>query len=141
MTNLDALVEELKELTALQQTPRPFTEGDYRNMIIYGVKTLYIDTGRALAWNEELLYEDEENQNMLYLTYDLPIDEEKYVLLCAQIAFYRKVQSSVNNIVSYTTNALSVSGGDKPYAHLKNTIGELENEKRKTYYKMRRYTI
>lgn len=141
MTNLNTLIEALKEITSLQQTPRPFTEGDYRTMIIMGVKTLYIDTGRALEWHEDMMIEDEQDCPGLWLSEDLKLDEEKYVLLCAQIAFYRRVQSAVNNIVSYTTNALSVTGGDKPYAHLKDTIGELENEKRKTYYKMRRYTI
>lgn len=71
----------------------------------------------------------------------LPIDEEKYVLLVAQIAFFKKVQSDVNNIVSYTTDALSVANADKPYAHLQDTISNLENERRIVFYKMTNYSF
>ena len=77
----------------------------------------------------------------LVIDLDLPLDEEKYVLLTAQIRFFKKVQSDVNNIVGYTTDALSVTNADKPYAHLQDTIEGLERERRITYYKMTRFTL
>ena len=48
---------------------------------------------------------------------DFLIDEEAYILICAQIEFFRKVQSDVNNIVGYTTDALTVTNADKPYTN------------------------
>lgn len=72
---------------------------------------------------------------------DIEADEYEYILLVAQILFFKKVQVDVNKAVSYTTNALSVTGGDKPYAHLKDTIGELQNARREMYYRMTRYTM
>ena len=72
---------------------------------------------------------------------DLPIDEEKYVLLTAEIAFFKKVQSDVNNIVGYTTDALSITNADKPYAHLQDTIRDLESERRIVFFKMTSYTF
>lgn len=81
---------------------------------------------------------DDEN---VCFTEDLPIDEEEYVLLCAQIGFFNQVKTDVNNIVGYTTDALSVTNADKPYANIKDSIEKLENERRITYYKMIRYVM
>lgn len=47
----------------------------------------------------------------------------------------------MNNIVSYTTDALSVANADKPYGHLQDTIGALENERRIVFYKMTDYSF
>jgi hypothetical protein len=81
---------------------------------------------------------DDEN---VCFTEDLPIDEAEYVLLCAQIGFFNQVKTDVNNIVGYTTDALSVTNADKPYANIKDSIEKLENERRITYYKMIRYVM
>lgn len=62
-------------------------------------------------------------------------------MLVAQIAFFKRVQTDVNNIVSYTTDALSVANADKPYGHLQDTIGALENERRIVFYKMTDYSF
>ena len=120
-----------QEITAWQRTPEPLSMSDYYKMISYGVKRLYVDTGRAQAYRRDLLTDMQE----------LPPDEELYVLLVAQIAFFKRVQTDVNNIVSYTTDALSVANADKPYAHLQDTINDLENERRILFYKMVDYSF
>ena len=137
MTNIIDLVEELKDATAWQKTPFRLTGYDYERMIYRAIKTLFIDTGRTFEYNDDLFIQDENGDNVF--NYDLKIDEEKYVLLTAQISFFKKVQSDVNNIVSYSTDALTVTSADKPYAHLQDTIGELENERRIVFYKMSRF--
>jgi len=63
------------------------------------------------------------------------------VLICAQINFFKKVQADVNNIVGYTTDALTVTNADKPYVHLQDTIDKLEQERRIIYYKMVRFAL
>lgn len=75
----------------------------------------------------------------LFFSADLKIDEEEYVLLCAEKAFLEIIQKDVNVITSYTTNALSVTGADKPYAHLADSIDKLENYRRELLYRMIRY--
>lgn len=139
MTDITRLAEELQQLVAWQRTPEPLTIDDYCDMVQYGIKTLYIDTGRALQYSASMFTEDDYG-NVVFAE-DLPIDEERYVLLVAQIHFFKRVQTDVNNITSYTTDALSITGADKPYAHLKDSIAELENERRIVYYSMVRYTI
>lgn len=137
MTSITDLANDLREQTAYQKTPSTISHSEYERLIIGGIKTLYIDTGRALEFSNDMIVDSSDTM----FAADLPIDEEKYVMLVAQINFFKKVQADVNNIVGYTTNALTVTGADKPYAHLQDTIAALENERRIVYYKMIRYIM
>lgn len=138
MTNLSELADELRNIVSWQRTPEPLTQSDFNDFIIGGLKTLYIDTGRASLFDKSKIVTEDD---VLYYVDDLGIDEEKYILLVAQIAFFKKVQSDVNNIVGYTTDALTVTNADKPYAHLQDTITNLENERRIVFYKMTNYSF
>lgn len=72
---------------------------------------------------------------------DLPIDEKHYAILSAKIEFFRRVQTDVNNIVGYTTDALTVTNADKPYVNLASTIDDLKEERRMIHYKMIRHAL
>ena len=136
------MAKTLQEETAWQRTPEPIDLEQYEAMVAKAIKRLYVDTSRVFEYNPALMIisENETGRTILF-DKDLPIDEELYVMLCAKIEFFRKVQSDVNNIVGYTTDALSVTNADKPYAHLKDTIVDLDNERRIVYYKMIRYCM
>lgn len=109
-----------------QETPDAMTEDDFYYMIQCGIRRLFIDTARSAS------YEETEE-------YDLEIDEQEYVLICAKLLFFDMVKSSLDQMVSYTTNALSITGGDKPYKNIKETRNELEAERIRTFNKMDRY--
>lgn len=134
MVSLSVLADELQNKTEYQQTPREIKYEEYISAVIYGLKRLYIDTGRASMWSDDLIDGDE-------FMADLLIDEIEYVLIMAQIRFFETVRASVNEMVSYTTNALSVTQGDKPYQNITGTLAELENERRILYYKMVRFAL
>lgn len=138
-TNLTEYANDLERETKWQKTPMPLEPADYLYMVKKAVKRLYIDTGRASLYNNDLIQTDEEG--LTTLTVDLPIDEEAYVFCCAKLNFFQKVATDVNNIVGYTTNAITVTNADKPYSNLKDTMDKLENERRIIFYKMIRYTI
>lgn len=70
---------------------------------------------------------------------DLKLDEKEYVIISAQIAFYQKVQTEVDAITSYSTDALSVTHGDKPFANLQTMIVDLQSRQRTIWYKMVRF--
>ena len=139
MTNISELANELKDATRWQKTPLPLSNNDYVSIIIRALKRLYIDTGRASVFNMDMITKNDD-ENVCF-TEGLPIDEEEYVLLCAQIGFFNQVKTDVNNIVGYTTDALSVTNAAKPYANIKDSIEKLENERRITYYKMILYVM
>lgn len=137
-TNLTALANDLRDSVRWQRTPMPMDSYDYLSMIIKAVKRLYIDTGRASLFRNDMIITA--NDITAFET-DLPIDEEEYVMLCAKLGFFETVATDVNNIVGYTTNAITVTNADKPYANLKDTMDKLENSRRILYYKMVRFTM
>ena len=93
MTNVTELAEELRDLTQWQRTPEPLFDEDYVKMVKSGIKTLYIDTGRASTYNKEWMTEETaDDKTTHFFAQDLKIDEEKYVLIVAQIAFFKRVQ-------------------------------------------------
>jgi hypothetical protein len=142
MLNITKLAEWLKEQTEWQETPVPLTEKNYINMVIDGIERLFVDTGRATQYDEEL-YEvilTPEGETVVYNA-DFPLDEKRYIQICSQMNFFAKVQSDVNNTFGYSTNALTVTNADKPYANLRDTLDKLDNERRIIYYKMVRYTL
>ena len=138
MTDMTSLACELKNEVEWQKTPSPLSLHDYTAFIKRAIKRLYVDTGRASAFRD---YSFSTSGNREMFSGTLGVDEETYVMLLAQIDFFKKVQTDVNVMVSYTTDALSVAGGDKPYAHLKDSIDKLENERRIVYYKMVTYAL
>lgn len=142
MLNITKMAEELKELTAWQEIPEVLWDDQYQDMIIRGIKRLFIDTGRAILYNaasyQRFMEDDTE-----YFGYDgtFEIDEERYIMICAQMEFFKRVQSDVNNIIGYSTNALTVTNADKPYENLKDSLLNLENERRILFFKMVRFTL
>ena len=89
----------------------------------------------------EALYTRDDQGLLQTMKDDLAIDEKRYAILSAKIEFFRRVQTDVNNIVGYTTDALTVTNADKPYINIESTIGALEKERRIVHYKMTRYAL
>lgn len=142
MLNITKLAEQLKKKTEWQETPEHLKDEDYIAMVVDGIERLFVDTGRYNNYDEDL-YQIVDDPKGEYYGYDgtFPLDERRYILICSQINFFSKVQSDVNNTFGYSTDALTVTNADKPYANLKDTIEKLENERRIIYYKMVRYTL
>lgn len=138
-TVLTELIDELKDNTRWQKTPLPLVDADYVNMVKRAIRQLYVDTGRASVYNSGLFTEDADANVLFSAT--LAADEVEYILICAQLNFFKRVATDVNNIVGYVSDALTVTNADKPYANLKDTMDRLENERRIKYYKMHRFAM
>lgn len=108
-------------------------------MVEAALRKLFVITGRATLYDETKLT----RRKGVAIQYNatLAADEWEFVLVTAEIVFFRKVQTDVNNTFGYTTDALTVTNADKPYANLSATIRELENQQRILYYKMTRYNL
>lgn len=128
MTDLERLATELKQRTEWQDVPVQLTEVDYQEIVRQAIRHLYVMTGRSEQYGDE---------NAVALN----ADEYEYALTTAELAFYRKVQSDVNRIVGYSTDAMSITNADKPYANISQTIAELSNRQRILYYKMTRFVL
>lgn len=144
MTDLNNMVDTLMRDVEWQRIPIVMNDVARRQLLSSclqgGIEALFIVTGRAGAYSENM-YERDSYDVLISMPTDLLIDEKKFAMLTAKIEFFRKVQMDVNNIVGYTTDALTVTNADKPYMNLAATIEGLEKERRVVYYKMTRYTM
>lgn len=138
MTDVIALASRLFDRIEWQNTPDDVTKDDLAVMIADAIRYLYVVTGRALEFSESMFSKGEDSY-----TFDptLQLDEQEYVILTAEINFYTKVQTGVSDQVSYTTDAMSVSHGDKPFANLQQKLVDLEARRRIIWYKMIRFHL
>lgn len=139
MLNITELAAEVNELTAWQETPLPLSAADYVKMVVRAVRRFFVDINHVSEFDAGLYTTDDDGTT--YYDREFLIDEEEYILCLCKIEFFKRVQTDVNNTFGYTTNALSVTNADKPYANLKNTLDDLEHERRILFNKMVRYTL
>ena len=140
MTDLTKMAQELYDAVQFQRTPSELRTEQYCKLIRKGIRRVYLDTGRAMSFDESMFGYDEDDPEMpVSFAADFKLDEHEAILLAAQIEFYRMVQADVNNIVGYTTDALTVTNSDKPYTNLADTIKGLEARYQSAIYKHVRY--
>lgn len=110
-------------------------------MLVEAIEYMFIKTGRCEQYDPARIVYGGDNDDLAMELggYDMPLDEQHFVLTYAQISFFQKVRTDVNNIVGYTTDALTVTNADKPYQYLTGTIAELRQELRDIYYTMVRH--
>lgn len=142
MTDIGALCSKLYDRIEWQRLPSSVSCVDKNDLlikaIVSGIEDLFVVTGRAASYPQyEYIYE---NGVVSEFTYDLRLDEELYVLCGAQKYFFSKIRAQYTDILGYTTNALTVTNADKPYAYMTSTIKELEDRMRIYFYKMVQYS-
>lgn len=139
MLNVTEMAKELQELTAWQETPEQLTEADYVKMVVRAVKKFFVDINHPTEYDQTLWTTNEDDETCY--DRDFLLDEEEYIKILCRIEFFSKVQTDVNNAFGYSTNALTVTNADKPYANLKDTLSEIQHERRIVFNKMVRYTL
>jgi hypothetical protein len=112
-----------------QKTPIVMTDADYLIFTIKGVKRFYVDAGIEKSFTIDF------NKTANTIARTLDLIELEYATICAEIAFRTQIKDDLADIVSFSTNALSVSNGDKPYINSRNTIIELETRLSKLAFK------
>ena len=138
MTDIVKLAQRLHKKINSQRTPEEVHWTDQVDWIAEAIRTLYVISGRTMLFSEDKFeYDDSGNPETFEDT--LSLDEEEWVLLEAQIEFYKWVQASHDDLVSYSTDAMAVTHGNKPYEHIGQTIDRLEGERNRIWYAMTRY--
>lgn len=137
MTDMTALARRLYKRIEWQAVPEELSREDLSEFIAEGIRDLYVMTGRSSSFSENMFTLEEE----LYTGFsaDLELDEQTYVIASAAVLFYGDVQNTVDTLTSYTTDAMSVTHGDKPFANLQEKIDHWKAEKTKIWYKMTRF--
>lgn len=142
MVDIGKLANELYDITRFQRTPVPFSDAAYGRMIQRGIRRLYLDTGRSNEYHEDMFTCEQVDigdghTEIMPISFDaeFKLDDYEAAMLAAQIEFFRVVQGDVNNIVGYSTDAMTVTNSDKPYANLQDTIEKLEDRYKSAIYK------
>jgi len=139
MTDIVALTKRLYNLVKYQTVPSDMTREDMSEFIAEGIRELYVQTGRTRLFSEDGFIKDAD----LFIAYKdtLNENENKYVLTVAQYLFYQTVQANYSDMVSFTTNAMSVTHGDKPFENLQTRIDNLEKKIAQYHFRMNRRHI
>ena len=137
MTDMELLAERLYRRIKWQSVPEDVTKEDLTTYIAESIRHLYVMTGRSSSFSEDWFTHEAD----IYTEFsqDLPIDEQEYVLVSAEVLFYTNAQTSVDHLVSYTTDAFSLTHGDKPFENLKAMLEDAQKRQREIWYKMTRY--
>lgn len=129
MTSLEDIKTELIGNVKFQATPISMTDSDYLSFTIQGVKRLYIDEGIE---NNFLIDFDKVNNTLLR---NLTLTEMEYAWTCAEIAFRTQIKDDLAELVSYTTDALSIGNAMQPYKNSVLVIQNLEDRLAKLAFK------
>lgn len=136
MYNITEAAEELASYYASQDTPLPMYKEDYVKFIVHSIKKLYVDRNHPEEYNRSLFTTDED-ENVCY-DYDFDLVQEDYIFILAKLEYKRKIFADVSgdSAVSYTTDALSVTGAKEAYKSVQQEIDALERERLIVFHKM-----
>lgn len=137
MTNVIALAGRLQRDLSMFNIASALTQDDYVHYIIIGTEMFYNYTGQGYANVDDIMVYDEQlPPKVVAFSRDFALIERSYILVCAKISIVKWAQANKAELVSYTTDALSVAHGDKPFKNLTEMLQSLEQERRILHYKL-----
>lgn len=139
MTNISAIAHRLFRKIKWQEVPEEVGQDDLIELVRDAIRKLYVISGRTFQFSEDKFQEIEGDSYEWSFEDDLMIDEIEWILLESQIEFYKTCQSNVDDLTSYTTDAMAVTHGDKPFKNIGETIDRLKDEQNVIWTRMVRY--
>ena len=136
MYNIQETAEQLQNELDWQSTPTPMYPEDFIKIVVWAIKRFYVDVNHPGAYDRTLFTTDEE-EHVCY-DYDFDIVQEEYIYILCKLNFYRKVFNDVagDAAMSYTTDALSVTGAKEGYKSIQQEIDDLELDRIRVFHKM-----
>jgi hypothetical protein len=131
-TSLFDLRDEMKLEVVLYKTPIVYSNTLYDSIITKAAKNFYIDAGKENSWATQYSVVS----STPTLSVDLTLTEREYIVTLCQMIFIDQIKSDVAKLVSYSTDSLSVTQGDKPYRNLSEDRKNLENRLLELFYKL-----
>ena len=126
MTSLEDIKEELKRNVRFQETPIAFDDVDYRDLVYDAAKRLYVDEGLdsfLTDYSEQIISTITQG----FLSRDLNLIELEYLEVSAEINFYNLIKNSWSTLVSFTTDAMSVTGTGNVFKSINGNVLALED--------------
>lgn len=161
MTDIVKLARRLHRRIKWQEIPEELTSTDLMEILCDAIRMLYVISGRTFQFSDDMFVterviepeepdipvEDDNNsyepepivEEGLWFTDDLALDEQEWVLLEGEISFYNMALSNVDDLQSYTTDAMAVTHGDKPYKNIKSTVEDRQAKQAVVWTRMVRF--
>ena len=142
MTDLVKLAERLHRRIRWQEIPETMTSADLIDILIDAIRMLYVISGRTFQFSDDMIVRTEDPETGITdveFSETLELDEQEWVLLEAEISFYNMALSNVDDLQSYTTDAMSVTHGDKPYKNIKATVEDRQMKQAVVWTRMVRF--
>ena len=136
MLDISEMADELQSQVEWQSTPLPVYKDDFIKFVTQAIKKFYVDVNHPDRYDRTLFIINEDGH--FGYDYDFNVLQEEYIFILAKLKFKRKVYSDVSGdgAVSYTTNALSVTGAKEAYKSVQSDIDALERERLIVFHKM-----
>lgn len=136
MYNITEAAEELAAFYPPLSAPVYFEGNIYVKSIVQAIKKFYVDINHPDEFDRTLFTTD--TNEILYYDHDFSIVEEEYIFILAKIRYKRISLSEVtgDKAISYTTDALSVTGAKEAYKSIQQEIDDLEQERRIVFHKL-----
>ena len=162
MTDLVQLAQRLHRRVKWREIPEELDSSDLIDMICDAIRMLYVISGRTFIFSEDKFIvveepdeedpetpeepgesdEEEKDDDLapgVYFADDLELDEQEWILLEGEISFYNLALSNVDDLQSYTTDAMAVTHGDKPYKNIKATVEDRQAKQAVVWTRMVRF--
>lgn len=130
-TSFISIRDQLKKNIKNQRTPTTFSDDDLLELVVLGTQRLYVDSGIDSNWITEYV-----SGATPTLTRTLSLTQIEYCVVASEIEFFKSIRNWWNTLVSYTTDALSVTNAVKPFEFLNLTIEQKENRLLELFYKL-----
>lgn len=138
MVSVTAMAQELQRKVRGQQTPIPYEQSDYEQMILDGIRKLYVLTEREKDYSEKNI---RHRKKGVFYRADFSPTQKEFILTCARIAFLEETEMTVSAAVGYTTPVLTVTNADKPAANLHNMLLDLRAYQQELFHKLCPYAV
>jgi len=134
--NIVEVANKIQRYYSSQEPVMPVYKEDYIEFVLRALEKYYVDRNHPEEYDESLYcYNDKEE---LCYDFDFNVVQKEYILILAQLIFKRYEMSDVTGdaAMSYTTNALSVTGAKEGYKSIQQEINDLENERIRVFHKL-----
>ena len=136
MFDITEMATELQEETSWQSKPMPVYDEDYIKLIAQAIKKFYVDVNHPDQYDRTLFIMGEDGR--FYYDFDFNVVEQEYIYILGKIRFKRMIYTDLagDGAISYTTNALSVTGAKEGYKSIQQEIEDLEKERIRVFHKL-----
>lgn len=138
MVSVTDMAQELQQKVRGQQTPIPYEQGDYEQMILDGIRKLYVLTEHETDYSDKKI---RRRKKGVFYQADMTPTQKEFILTCARIAFLEETEMTVSAAVGYTTPVLTVTNADKPAANLHNMLLDLRAYQQELFHKLSPYAV